>query len=193
MITGLTGGIGSGKTIVARVLALLGAAVFYSDEVARQIYRRDDIAGRVKALLGDAAYLDRGIINKQFISDKIFSDPAMREGLNSIIHPAVAECFEVFTKLHSNKIIIKESALLFEAGIASTCDQIIVVAAGEELRTSRVMERDRLSRDEVMKKIRNQLPQEEKIKRADYVIWNDEKELVLPEILRIYQQLLAMT
>jgi dephospho-CoA kinase len=189
MIVGLTGGIGSGKSTVARVFEILGCALFNSDDAARQVYFDAEIKARVIALLGNESYSTGNTINKSFISSKIFSDTALLHQLNEVIHPAVKKQFTSFISEHKGSIIIKESALLFEANIHKEMDKIIIVAADDELRIERVMKRDGLSREDVMKKIKSQLSQEEKIKHSDFVIHNNEKDFVITQVLEIYNQL----
>lgn len=186
MIAGLTGGIGSGKTVVARLFGMLGCAVFNSDEAAKAAYFLPGIKEQVTSLLGVGSYLSDTQIDKKYISDKIFGHRKLLEGLNSIIHPAVGKMFQEFVARNPRKVIIKESALLFEAGVTGGLDKIIVVVSPDEERISRVMKRDKLSREEVLGKIQNQLPQEEKARRADFVVQNDEKHLLIGQTERIF-------
>ena len=192
MIAGLTGGIGSGKSVVAKLFELLGCAVFDSDVAAKDIYFNSQIKLRVTELLGKEAYLSNTKINKAYIGSKIFSDTQTLQQLNAIIHPAVIDTFKDFVKKNPNKLIIKETALLFEAHLEKEVDKIIVVAADDELRVNRVMERDGLNKEDILKKIKTQLAQEEKIKKADFVIYNDEQRLLLPQVLAIYNTLINL-
>ena len=192
MIVGLTGGIASGKTMVARIFEMLGAAVFYSDKEAREAYSDTAVREKVIAVLGNGAY-SGGNINRAYISEKIFGDKNLMEAINGIIHPAVGRKFEKFSEINKSRTIIKESALLFEAGIASRCDRIVVVSAPDELRTRRIMERDQASAQEAAQKISSQLPQEYKVKNAHYIIYNDEKHLVIPQVLNIFNQITKLS
>jgi dephospho-CoA kinase len=189
MIVGLTGGIASGKTTVSRVLQMLGAAVFMSDDTARQAYFDPEIRQKVTVLLGKEAYKTDNTIDRKHISLRIFSDPSLRAELNSLLHPYVGKQFRKFVDENINKLIIKESALLFEAGVSEQCDKVIVVAASDELRISRLCERETISRKEAELRLASQMPQTEKIKNADFVLYNDEKELLLPQIVSLYKQL----
>ena len=189
MIAGLTGNIGSGKSTVARVFEMLGCAVFYSDAVAKQVYFDPAIQKQVIGLLGTEAYLDANTLHKNFISQKIFSNTDLLQKLNAIIHPAVVEEFKRFAKQHAGKVILKETALLFEARLNKEVDKIVVVESPDALRIKRVMQRDGLTEEQVKGKMRSQLSQEEKIKHADFVIHNDEEALLIPQILEIYHQL----
>ena len=189
MVIGLTGGIGSGKSTVARLFEIMGCAVFYSDDAAKEIYFDKDVKQKVKALLGNTAYLSETAIDKKYISSKIFSNTTLLHQLNAIIHPAVIKQFEVFKNVNKDKLVIKETALLFEARLEAQVEKIVFVAAKDELRIKRVMERDKLTREEVLRKIKAQMPQEEKISRSDFVINNNENEFLITQVLTIYNKL----
>lgn len=189
MIIGLTGGIGSGKSTVAKLFEIIGCPVFYSDEVAKEIYFDKTVKPQIIALLGKEAYLSETEIDKKYIGSKIFSDTNLLHKLNSVIHPAVIERSKQFVKKHKGKLIIKETALLFEAKLEAQVDKIILVAANDELRIKRVMQRDGLSKEEVLSKIKAQLPQEEKIAKSDFVIYNNEENFLITQVLAIYSNL----
>lgn len=189
MVVGLTGGIGSGKSTVAAIFKLLGCKIFNSDEVAKQIYFEEDIKQHVVHLLGNDAYLNSTTLNKPYINSKIFSNTDVLKLLNSIIHPAVINKFEAFCQKNKNELIIKETALLFEANLQNQVDKIVLVTATDELRIKRTMLRDNLSKEEVAKKINSQLSQNEKIKHSHFIIDNNETELVIPQVIVIYKQL----
>lgn len=186
MIIGLTGGIGSGKSIIAKLLEVLGCVVFNSDEAAKQCYQNPEIKKRVIALLGHESYLNNAALNKKHISDRIFSENTLLVKLNAIIHPEVSLLFDQFKMANQNKIIIKESALLFEAQINKGMDKTIVVASNDEMRIKRVMARDGLTCEKVQRKIKSQMPQDEKIKLADFVIYNNEDEFLITQTVVIY-------
>lgn len=189
MVIGLTGGIGSGKSTVAKLFEIMGCAVFYSDIVAKEIYFDASIKPKIKDLLGNESYLSDNTINKKYISSKIFSDTNLLHQLNNIIHPAVIEKFIAFKEQHKGKLIIKETALLFEAKLENQVDKIVLVAANDELRINRVMQRDGLSRDEVVGKMKAQLPQEEKILKSDFIIYNNEDDFLITQVLTTFSNL----
>jgi len=189
MVVGLTGGIGSGKTTIAKLFEILNCAVFYSDNVAKELYFDETIKKSVIKLLGKESYLSDKQINKEYISSKIFSDQSLLIQLNNIIHPEVIKTFKDFKIKHAGKIVIKETALLFEAKLEFEVDKIILIVANNDLRIQRVINRDNLSRDETIKKLNSQLPQEEKISKSNFVIYNDETEFVITQALKIYNQL----
>ena len=190
MIVGLTGGIGSGKSTVARFFELLGYPVFNSDKVAKEVYFKPEIKEKIIQLLGPEVYTKENTLNKNFISSKIFANTDLLHSLNTIIHPAVKKEFISFVSSSKNKLIIKESALLFEARLEKEVNKIILVVADDDLRLKRVIKRDGLMPEEVLKKIKSQLPQSEKMKKSDFVINNNEKELVIPQINAILNKLI---
>ncbi len=189
MIVGLTGGIGTGKSTVVKLFELLGAKTFNSDENAKQQYFVPAIKQQVIDLLGKECYADEKTLNRKFISTKIFSDTTLLKKLNAIIHPAVIKDFKAFANSYPGKLIIKESALLFEVGLIKELDKVILVTSPLELRIERVMKRDNLSREEIMNKIKSQLSDEEKLKLTDLVIRNDEKEFLITQTLAIFNKL----
>ncbi|MCW3078141.1 MAG: dephospho-CoA kinase [Bacteroidetes bacterium] len=191
MIIGLTGGIGSGKSVVARLFEILGCAVFNSDDAAKLVYFNAEIKNRVIELLGNESYTTENLLNKPYISSKIFSDISLLNSLNGIIHPAVKIQFEKFASENAGKIIVKESALLFEANIDKAMDKIVLVVAEDEIRINRVATRDGLSREDILKKMKSQLPQEDKKKLADYIVYNNETEFVITQVLGIYNEIKA--
>jgi dephospho-CoA kinase len=188
MIIGLTGGIGSGKSVVAKILETLGCVIFDSDNAAREAYFDPGVKKKVVALLGSQTYLTATSINKKYIGAQIFENSNLLHELNNIIHPAVTQVFKAFVAAHPGKTIVKESALLFEANVAAQADKVITVAADQEIRINRVMARDGSKRDEVLKKINSQMPQDEKIKRSDFVIYNNEKEFLVPQVITILKK-----
>lgn len=189
MIIGLTGGIGSGKSVVANVFEILGCAVFKSDEAAKDVYFDAQIKCKVIELLGQQSYTPDNLLNKSYISSKIFSDTALLHGLNGIIHPAVKIKFANFVSDNTGKIIIKESALLFEAKVNKEMDKIVLVVADDEVRINRVINRDGLSREDALKKMQSQWPQEEKKRLSDYIVYNNENEFVITQVLDIFNQI----
>jgi dephospho-CoA kinase len=189
MLLGLTGGIGTGKSIVAKIFENLGCVVFNSDDVAKQLYFDKAIKTKVQELLGEASYLADNTIDRKYISAMIFSNNDLREALNKIIHPAVSEKFKEFIDKHKNKTIVKETALLFEANLNKQVDKVILVTCDEELRIKRVMKRDGLSYLEVQKKMKAQMLEQEKEKRADFIIHNSDEEFLVTQVLAILKKI----
>ena len=190
MIIGLTGGIGSGKTLVSQLFKTLGCVIYNSDNRAKDLYFDSEIKQHVIALLGQEAYTNNGELNKVFISQAIFSDADKLKQLNAIIHPAVEKDFKLFVKSFSiETLIIKESALLFEENLYLKCDTTILVISPIKLKLERIMKRNVLSKIEIEKRMLTQWTDEQKIPLADFVIINDEKQALIPQVLTIYDKL----
>jgi dephospho-CoA kinase len=190
MIIGLTGGIGSGKTTVAKLFETMGCAIYNTDEIAKQLYFQPSIKQHVINLLGKEAYFKDHEIDKKYISQKVFSNTQLLHQLNAIIHPAVKEDFIQFQKKYPPEIlIIKESALLFEIGIGKDLDYSILVTAPLHLKIERVMKRNSISKEEIEKRIATQWPDEKKIPLSNFVIVNDNVHALIPQVLQIIQKL----
>lgn len=191
MIIGITGGIGSGKTTVARLLETMGCVLYNSDERAKELYLDEGVKADVIALLGAEAYSDNGALNKLYISEKVFSDTALLQRLNGIIHPAVKKDFDAFTSRFPKQIILKESAILFETGIYKDLDATILVTAPLKEKIQRVMARNRVTKEEVEKRMLAQWTDEQKMPLADYVITNGHMQALIPQALKILTKLRA--
>ena len=190
MIVGLTGGIGSGKTIVSQLFKTLGCVIYNSDNRAKDLYFNSEVKQQVISLLGQEVYTNNGELNKVFISQIVFSDDDKLKQLNAIIHPAVKKDFDSFVKSYpSNTLIIKESALLFEENLYLNCDATILVTAPIELRIERIIKRNSLSKTEIEKRMLTQWADEQKIPLADFVIVNDEKQAIVPQVVAIFNKL----
>jgi dephospho-CoA kinase len=185
---GITGGIGAGKSLTSSIFAALGVPVFDSDRSAKRVMTTDMLLiSQIKNSLGDKAYLDDNSLNKEFISDLAFSSPEKISVLNALVHPRVGEDYNRWLAgKETFPYVLKEAALLFESGSYKDLDLIIVVTAPEDVRIKRVLNRDP-QRDEkgVRDIIKNQMNEEEKAKRADIIIENDESKLLIPQILMI--------
>jgi dephospho-CoA kinase len=185
MIVGLTGGIGSGKSTVAGMFRDLGVPVFIADEQARYLMEEDaGVINAIKALLGAESY-KQGKPDRAYIASRVFHDSALLAGLNAIVHPAVAKRFAEWYKTQQAPYVIYEAAILFEHGGHEKCDRVILVTAPREVRISRVIARDKISREEVLSRMQHQWPEDRKIPLADYVIENIE----MGETLRIVEKL----
>jgi len=191
---GVTGGIGSGKTLVCSVISAMGYPVFNADLEARRIVDSDPrLISTIKNFFGDDIYVNNQL-NRKKVSEIVFTDQEKLEKLNSIIHPAVADHFnEWVSQYKSRTLVVKEAAILFESGAYKGLDKIISVVAPTELRVKRVMERDGFSQETVLSRMNNQFPQEELIKRSDYIIDNDGIMLILPQIVRVINDIVKDT
>lgn len=191
ILVGLTGGIGSGKTIVAKQFMALGVPVYIADEEAKKLMKRSKIIKRkLIQLFGNEAYIDDEL-NKPFIANIIFNDKTYLEKMNAIIHPRVKKHFEKWTLKQSSAYIIKEVAILFENEGYKACDYIITVTAPIDLRMERLLKRDNTTKAKIKAIMNNQWTDEEKTKRSDFVIENIELENTKIQVLKIHKQLLT--
>ncbi len=185
---GLTGGIGTGKSYVSLIFEAMNVPVYNSDIEAKKLYYRDDVKLEMKNTFGKQVYFSSEEINKEYLSKLIFKDKDALKKVNSIIHPRVKAHFSEWLKKHSKSpYIIKETAILFESGAYQQVDKVVVVTAPEKIRIQRVQQRDNISETLIKKKIANQMTQSELIKKSDFVIINDEKQALLPQIDKLHQ------
>ncbi len=193
MIVGLTGGIGSGKTTVAKLFADLGVPVYNSDIEAKKLMQKSiAIRKKITQLFGEESYHQENL-NTQFIAQKVFGDKEALKKLNGIVHPAVRRHFSNWAKRQKYNYVIQESALIFESGIQEKYDKIILVVAPVEIRINRLQERDNTTRKQLLQRIENQLPDAEKKGLADFIIENIEIEKTKLKVSKIHTQLLAFT
>ena len=186
---GLTGGIGSGKTTVAQVFELLGIPVYYADAASRRLYHTDpELMQQIKSNFGEDMY-EHNQLNREKMAAVVFSDPEKLELLNRLVHPPTIRDAEKWMKEQNTHYIIKEAALLFESGSAAGLDYIIGVQAPVHLRIKRVMDRDGVSREEVQRRMNRQIDDNIKMRLCDFVIRNDEQELVIPQVLELDERL----
>jgi len=180
---GLTGGIGSGKSMMAKVFSMLGVPVYNADTEAKKLLASDPgVSSKVKAAFGT--------LDRNELAAIVFNDKKKLEILNAIIHPAVRQHFVQWVSMQSNcPYVIKEAAVLFESGADKDLDLVINVSAPEELRIKRVMDRDGLNREQVVARVNNQMKEEERVKRSRHIIYNDELRMLLPQLLALHQEL----
>ena len=184
---GLTGGIGSGKSTVAKIFETLGIPVYYADTEAKRLMNSSETLKKViRQNFGEATY-ENDQLNRKYLADIVFNDPEKLELLNALIHPVTINDAEQWMQQQSAPYSIKEAALLFESGAAENLDFIVGVYAPQALRIKRVMKRDGLTADEIMKRINRQVNEEMKMKLCDFVIINDEQELLIPQVLKLHQ------
>ncbi len=190
MIVGLTGGIGSGKTTVAKHFMSLGVPVYIADEEAKKLMNRSKVIKRkLIQLFGEEAYVDR-ILNKPFLANIIFNDKDSLEKMNAIVHPKVARHFEKWTLKQNTPYVIKEVAILFENGGHKTCDAIITVTSPREIRIERLLKRDNTTLEKIEAIMKNQWTDAEKIKLSDFVIENIELQNTKKQVDEIHKKLL---
>ena len=182
---GLTGGIGSGKSVVAKVFATLGIPVFNADEAAKRIMQTSpEIKAKLIQQFGKDIYNESGL-DKEKLSGIVFNDPFQLQLLNAIIHPVTIQAAKDWAAKQTSPYVIKEAALIFESGAADGLYKVIGVTAPLSLRTHRVMQRDGISKDQVDARMRNQISDTIKMRLCDYVIENNNQQMVIPQVLEI--------
>ena len=190
-IVGLTGGIGSGKSTVARMFVELNIPVYIADEQAKKLMNTNlEIKKSILKLLGSDAYFDNGILNRAFIAKKVFKDKKLLQSLNNIAHPAVAKHFLSWTGKQRTSYVIKEAAILFENGGYKLCDKVILVTAPKEIRLQRVQQRDNITEKQVTERMQFQWEDQKKISLADYVINNEDLEETSIQVQKIHNKLI---
>jgi len=171
-IVGLTGGIGSGKTTIAKHIKSMGIPVYIADDAAKKILLLPETLNALKLVFGNAIFDDE-LLNKDKLSKIVFNNPEMLKQLNQIVHPAVKKDFDNWLQLNENQpLVVKEAAILFESGSYKDCDVIITIVAPIEERIQRVVERDHANSEAVLSRINNQWTDEMRMERSDYVIEN---------------------
>jgi dephospho-CoA kinase len=189
---GLTGGIGSGKSAVAAMFTVLNIPVFYADAEAKQVMETDpELVLSIQLEFGTESYTS-GKLNRSYISNIVFNDPSRLQKLNALVHPATIRAADAWMKNQTAPYVIKEAALLFEAGTTENLDFIIGVYAPQAQRIKRVMDRDGISRDQVLARMNKQIQETIKMKLCDYVIVNDEQTMVIPQVLQLHETFLNM-
>ena len=182
---GVTGAIGAGKTFVSSIFEKLGFPVFNSDIEAKKCMQSDMyLIEQIKVIFGDKVY-ENNILQKDILSEIIFNNNEKLKSLNHLIHPVVSKNFMNWCELQNSDIIIKEAAILFESGSNDFLDKIICVSAEEEIRIKRVMLRDKCDKNRVLSVMSKQMTQKEKEKLSDFIIINDDKKLLLPQIVDV--------
>jgi dephospho-CoA kinase len=187
---GLTGGIGSGKTTVAKIFELLKVPVYYADEASKRLYHTDaDLMNSIKKHFGEDVYTNDQL-NRSKLAAIVFADPVKLDLLNQLVHPPTIRDAQAWMGKQTAPYVMKEAALLFESGSAGGLHLVIGVSAPISLRIKRVMDRDGISREEVLRRMRNQINEDMKMKLCDFIIQNNEQALVIPQVLRLHQDLL---
>ena len=189
---GITGGIGSGKSTVARVFEVLGIPVYYADEAAKHLMNEDEaLKEKIKTSFGEDAYKEDKLDSK-FLSSIVFNNPEKLALLNALVHPATLADAARWMQKQSTPYSIKEAALIFESGAQEQLDYVIGVTAPAPLRIQRTMQRDGLTREEVIARIDKQMDETIKMKLCNFVIKNDEQQMLLPQVIAVHEKLLTL-
>ena len=185
---GITGGIGSGKSTVSKIFEVLGIPVYYADDASKRLMNEDEgLKEKLISIFGSGTYVD-GKLNRIYLSSIVFNNPEKLAVLNSIVHPATIKDAADWMQRQTAPYAIKEAALIFESGSQEHLDKVIGVYAPAAVRIHRVMQRDNVTREEVQSRMNKQLGEEIKMKLCDYVITNDEQELLIPQVIELHKK-----
>jgi dephospho-CoA kinase len=188
---GLTGGIGSGKSTVAAIFEVLGIPVYYADDAAKMLMNENSsLKESIRSAFGDQSYMN-GELNRTYLSATVFSDPAKLVLLNSLVHPVTIEHAASWMKRQQAPYAIKEAALIFESDAHLGLDYVIGVSAPLETRIKRTMQRDHITEEQVLARMDKQMNEEEKLRLCDFIIINDESQLLIPQVTAIHARLMA--
>jgi len=189
---GLTGGLGSGKTTVAHIFEVLGIPVYYADAASKRLMNDDEkVKAAVQNAFGKEVYPE-GKLDRKYLAEIVFKDEKKLELLNSIVHPATLRDADEWISKQTAPYAIKEAALIFESGSHQNLDYVIGVKAPLHLRLQRAMKRDNISHEEAMARINKQINEEIKMRLCDFIIINDEQQMVIPQVLALHQKLLQL-
>lgn len=188
-IIGLTGGIGSGKSTIAKMFEVLGVPVYYADKEAKKLMSSSEsVKKQLISVFGNEAFIS-GTLNRAYIANIVFKDPDKLHVLNNIVHPEVAKHFENWVKNQKTSYVIQENAIIFENNKQHAFDDIITVTAPESVKIERVMHRDKVSKDLVIERMQNQLDDGYKVKRSKYIIQNTDLKKSEALVFQIHQEL----
>jgi dephospho-CoA kinase len=189
---GLTGGIGSGKSTVAAIFEVLGIPVYYSDLQARRLLLEDpELKSQIQLHFGAACYA-KGTLDRAYLSRQVFNNSEKLTLLNSLVHPVTIRDANHWMQQQRSPYVIKEAALIFESGSDQYLDYVVEVYAPLSLRIQRAMTRDHVSEAEVLSRVNSQMDEKEKIDRSDFVLYNDDQQAVLPQVLELHQEFLQL-
>jgi dephospho-CoA kinase len=190
---GITGGIGSGKSTVAKVFEVIGIPVYYADDAAKRLMNEDaQLRQQIMALFGPAAYPNNQL-DRKYIARVVFNDKEKLQQLNALVHPATIADGERWMQQQTAPYAIKEAALIFESGTQGQLDHVIGVSAPAALRIHRAMKRDSLSREEILSRMNKQIQETIKMRLCDFIIYNDEQQLVVPQVLALHEKLMQLS
>ena len=191
LIVGLTGGIGSGKSLVAEIFSKLGIPVYSADDRAKELMHNPEVSNKVVEAFGENSYIE-GKLNRSYLAEQVFGNKEKLEKLNSIVHPAVRLDHKEWHRNQNAPYTIREAAILFESGAYRDCDKIIAINAPEEIRIERVMKRDGTTEDQVRLRMKNQWTDLERAAKSDFIIENDGEKMLMPQIIEIHKALTSL-
>ena len=187
---GLTGGMGSGKSVICKIFSTLGIPVFNADSETKALYDTDsDLRRQLIQLLGEEIYKGK-LLQRQVMANKIFSNENLLHQVNALVHPVVSKKFETWAAKQDASYVLQEAAILFESGLANYLDKCITVNAPENIRIRRVEERNELAKEAIKQRMQQQWTDQQRAAKADFVIVNDDLQAVFPQVWHIHQQLM---
>ena len=190
---GLTGGIGSGKSTVAKVFEVLGMPVYYADDAAKKLMNEEgSLKQQIQKIFGATAYRN-GQLDRKYVADIVFKKPDKLQLLNALVHPATINDAQKWMQRQRTSYAIKEAALIFESGAQQQLDYVIGVYAPTPLRIQRTMQRDGITEEEVIARINKQMDENSKMQLCDFVIINDEEQLLIPQVVEVHKKITALT
>jgi len=190
---GLTGNIGSGKSTVADVFSSLGIPVYRADDESKKLFKHHDVLKQIQESFGQEV-VSGGIIDRNMLASVVFGNGEALDRLNHLLHPLVMADFNDWSTVNSvGPYIIMEAAILFESGYAKEFDRIIHVSCPQEKSVERVIKRSRLSREQVLERMKHQMKNEEKALKSDFIIYNDGSQMIIPQVMIIHKKLLSLS
>lgn len=183
---GITGGIGSGKSTVCRIFGVLGVPIYQADIAARELMQSDpELIEAIHSKFGEKSY-PNGILDRKYLASLVFSDPNALSALNALVHPVTLRHARSWMEKQPSPYVIKEAALMFESAAFHELDHIVGVSAPQPLRISRAMKRDGATRDEILSRMKEQIPEDIKMRLCDEIIYNDEQQMLIPQVLHLH-------
>ncbi len=185
---GLTGGIGSGKSTVAKVFQTLGIPVYYADDAAKELMNNNEgLKQQIILHFGEDVYENK-VLNRKLLAQKVFNNPTQLHLLNSLVHPATIQAAEDWFVQQKAPYCIKEAALIFESGSQQNLDFVIGVYTPTTIRLQRVMQRDKATKEEVQQRMDKQIDETIKMRLCDFVVTNNEQELLIPQVMALHEK-----
>lgn len=185
---GLTGGIGSGKTTVAKIFEEFNVPVYYADDRAKWLMNQPELKKKITKLFGEKAYYN-GKLDRDFLAGIVFKDGESLDSLNAIVHPAVGKDYLQWCDHQKSDIVVKEAAILIESGGVDTVDEVVVVSAPATVRMNRVMKRDGVTEQQVVDRLNNQMTDSQRLKFATYVIDNGGEKMLIPQVKNVLEDI----
>ncbi len=186
----ITGGIGSGKSVVSHIMQIMGVPVYDCDRRAKELMHSSaTLVREIKRMFGEESYTDEGVLDRNFIASRIFTDSGNIERMNALVHPAVIEDFKQWAEAQNKPLVAVESAVLYESGLIEQVDKVLLVWADKETAIERTVKRSGLSRAQVLNRMDNQMTSDELLLLSDYSIYNDKETPLLPQVVEILSEL----